>query len=245
MPLQRKRGFYRDPKPISPPTLSGCHLNRHPEVDYYPCYPSQAGATTWAGQSRHVATRKIVMVKRFRTRTLSDIHKLTSISHENVARPISLYYSGEEFYVIHEFFYLDIFDLLPLSANEVSCVMKQVSQVHGLGGHILTPDKIRVDINGLVKIVLDWDMESCVESLYVEANEYYLIEYLREILVTLYCGNKQLPADAEDFLNTNALPAITHPYIRQADNPRILRQAVHFAIQKKMLIKNFAWPDHS
>lgn len=128
MALQRKRSFYRESRPNSTPALP-CYLHRRPEVDYYPYYPVRRDESAWIGQHRQIMARQLVTVRELKRTALSDIHRLACILHDNIARPVALYHTGNQFFVVHEYLYLDIFDLLPLSAMEVSCVLKQV----GLG----------------------------------------------------------------------------------------------------------------
>ncbi|RSL77954.1 hypothetical protein CEP52_017674, partial [Fusarium oligoseptatum] len=69
-------------------------------------------------------------------------------------------------------------------------------------------DSIRVDLNGVVKIVIDWNLESCVEGMFLEANEGYLVAYLEEILTTMEHSCGRLPSAAMDFLTPTVLPAM-------------------------------------
>ena len=126
MVLQRKRPFYREVKPIPPLPALKCYLNRRPEADYHPYYQIQPNSTTWVGRHRQIMARQLVTVRELRRTALSDIHRLACILHDNIARPFSFYHTGSQFFVVQEYLFLDIFDLLPLSAMEVSCVMKQV-----------------------------------------------------------------------------------------------------------------------
>lgn len=126
MVLQRKRPFYREVKPIPALPALKCYLNRRPEADYHPYYQIQPNSTTWVGRHRQIMARQLVTVRELRRTALSDIHRLACILHDNIARPLSFYHTGNQFFVVQEYLYLDIFDLLPLSAMEVSCVMKQV-----------------------------------------------------------------------------------------------------------------------
>jgi hypothetical protein len=58
--------------------------------------------------------------------SFSDLQKLTRISHDNVLKPTSFYQLGEELYIVYEYLYLDLFDLFPVEAMDVACIMKQV-----------------------------------------------------------------------------------------------------------------------
>ncbi|KAH6961630.1 hypothetical protein BKA56DRAFT_679817 [Ilyonectria sp. MPI-CAGE-AT-0026] len=99
-------------------------------------------------------------------------------------------------------------------------------------------DSIRVDVNGVVKIVLDWDLESCVEGTFREANEGYLVAYLEETLTTMGYSCGQLPSAAMDFLTSKVLPTMNHPFISHAGGPSVLKTPIQFAIQRKILAGN-------
>ncbi|KAJ3454967.1 hypothetical protein MRS44_013567 [Fusarium solani] len=118
-----------------------------------------------------------------------------------------------------------------IMARQLVTCLKEQSVMFGI-------DSIRVDFNGVVKIVFDWDLESCVEGMFLEANEGYLVAYLEEILTTMEHSCGQLPSAAMDFLTPKVLPAMNHPFISHAGGPSVLKMPIKFAIQRKILAGN-------
>lgn len=100
------------------------YLETHPDSHYMPVGSVDG---VWVGESRHSASRQLVMVKELRKISISDFDYLVKASHVGIAQAIALYHWHGTLYWAHEWVDLDLFEILPLRDDEMCNIMKQVN----------------------------------------------------------------------------------------------------------------------
>lgn len=123
MHLRRKPAFYRRPdSPIPARTFLPVHLNRHPDCDYEPI---RRCGTAWTARRR--GSRQLVVVQEVTHARLADFSHFAGVAHVNVARQLGIYHVKPLAYLAYEYVDLDVLEALPLSQEEISAVVSQVS----------------------------------------------------------------------------------------------------------------------
>ncbi|KAI5455655.1 hypothetical protein BGZ63DRAFT_497163 [Mariannaea sp. PMI_226] len=239
MAFRSKATFYLEKKMPAPTNkVLPIYLNRHPKADYLPFGSSE---TVWTGQHRDWRIRQLVTVQQLKRIALSELSRLAQITHDNIAQPVALYHINNTLYIVNEHIDLDLFDLCPLSQWEVSSVMKQIiSAFQYLKQNSVSflIHSICLDVDGAVKIVFDWSYEPNADVVYQEANEEYLMVYLKEVMESLGRSVSRWSSDGAAFLAMRCLPDESHPFIANAPGQSILRAPARFAMRKKMLAQN-------
>ncbi|KPA38042.1 protein kinase protein [Fusarium langsethiae] len=145
--------------------------------------------------------------------------------------------AARQFVTIKELSITKIFDIRQLTSIMHPNIAKPISFYH-FGeqlGIMFLIDEIRVEPTGVVKIVLDWNLESNVSEAVKDANEAYLAAHIHHVMEIMAQSSENLPEDGKDFLSCLKLPKAKHPFIYHAAGPAALRQSAAFALQKKTL----------
>ncbi|SCO54517.1 uncharacterized protein FFNC_15550 [Fusarium fujikuroi] len=236
--LRRKTPFCRERQPIGRATPALYYENRDPKLDYFPPIPSKTSRKTWIAQHRDNGIRQLVTIRELQTTRIRNIRQLTSVAHPNIAEPLSFYQTGERLFVVHRFISLELFDLLPLWPREIASAMKQfVLGVQFLmnSGVMFSIEVVQIGLDGVIKIVLDWNLEPEVGKAVREANRQYILPYIQNMMVIMTASSQGLPESAQSFAYSPILPDIDHPFISGAGGPATLRKAAEFAQQKQVL----------
>ncbi|KAH6868915.1 hypothetical protein B0T10DRAFT_596135 [Thelonectria olida] len=248
MHLRRKPAFYRRPgSPIPAKTFLPVHLNRHPDCDYEPIGHH---GTAWTG--KHRRSRQLVVVKEVTHARLADFSHFAGVAHVNVARQLGIYHVRSQAYLAYEYVDLDVLEALPLSQEEISAVVSQVSArpIPSASGEEMMAaidylrkrlftfriDAVRVTTGGVVKIVPDWSFEPTADPGIREANDAYLAADLETFMTTMEPNERRWTRHALGFLGelgSGRLP-LTHPYLNRASSQSRLREAARFSVQRRL-----------
>lgn len=87
------------------------YLDIHPVSDYEPI--GRTG-TAWIDSHRECSSRRLAVVQAVYQTTASDIKKLAQLAHPHVTRPIALYSTGIDMYVVYEHLEMAVRDFTEL-----------------------------------------------------------------------------------------------------------------------------------
>ncbi|KAF5653913.1 hypothetical protein FHETE_11354 [Fusarium heterosporum] len=253
--LRRKRPFCRERQPVQRTTPSLYYWGRDPKVDYLPHHSADSSSRCWIAQHRSNTARKLVVIKELNYTRIADIEQLTAVTHPNIARPLSFYRTEDRLYVVHSFFHLEVLDLLPLWPHEISSIMKQF--IKGLqymtnSGVMFHIDAVQIGTDGVIKIVLDWNLEPHIVDSVQTANRAYILAYVQDMMRSMIDTSVDVPASAKDFVNSSILPSVDvsattrdagrELTVKSIHSYHVLVGQVSYEKQFSMLRRGNLWP---